>query len=97
MPGTTGAEAGANFDYGDAGALSFSYMWTNEYKAPWHIEMDKFYQNDKKTKVDYLHSLGAKYDFKMTSCWKRRLVRLKAISTSILPKPAINLILPERR
>ncbi len=98
MPGTyRGAEAGANFDYGDAGALSFSYMWTNEYKAPWHIEMDKFYQNDKKTKVDYLHSLGAKYDFKMTSCWKRRLVRLKAISTSILPKPAINLILPERR
>ena len=65
MPGTyQGAEAGANFDYGDAGALSFSYMWTNEYKAPWHIEMDEFYQNDKKTKVDYLHSLGAKYDFK---------------------------------
>ncbi len=55
----SGAEAGANFDYGDAGALSFSYMWTNEYKAPWHIEMDKFYQNDKKTKVDYLHSLGS--------------------------------------
>ena len=27
MPGTyQGAEAGANFDYGDAGALSFSYM-----------------------------------------------------------------------
>ncbi|WP_312692602.1 chitoporin ChiP [Kosakonia sp.] len=65
MPGTyQGAEAGANLDYGDAGALSFSYMWTNEYKAPWHIEMDKFYQNDKKTKVDYLHSIGAKYDFK---------------------------------
>ncbi|XTZ37269.1 chitoporin ChiP [Salmonella enterica] len=65
MPGTyQGAEVGANFDYGDAGALSFSWMWTNEYKAPWHIEMDKFYQNDKKTKVDYLHSLGAKYDFK---------------------------------
>lgn len=59
-----GAEAGANFDYGTAGALSFSYMWTNEYKAPWHIEMDDFYQNDKKTKVDYLHSVGAKYDFK---------------------------------
>ena len=60
----SGAEAGANFDYGTAGALSFSYMWTNEYKAPWHIEMDDFYQNDKKTKVDYLHSVGAKYDFK---------------------------------
>jgi hypothetical protein len=59
MPGTyQGAEAGANFDYGDAGALSFSYMWTNEYKAPWHIEMDKFYQNDKKTKVDYLQLAG---------------------------------------
>ena len=66
MPYLSGAEAGANFDYGTAGALSFSYMWTNEYKAPWHIEMDDFYQNDKKTKVDYLHSVGAKYDFKMT-------------------------------
>lgn len=65
MPGTyQGAEAGANFDYGDAGALSFSYMWANEYKAPWHTEVDKFYQGDKKTKVDYLHSVGAKYDFK---------------------------------
>lgn len=65
MPGTyRGAEAGAVADYGDAGALSFSYMWTDEYKAPWHTEMDKFYQSDRSTKVDYLHSLGAKYDFK---------------------------------
>ncbi|HBX11601.1 MAG TPA: outer membrane porin, OprD family, partial [Leclercia adecarboxylata] len=65
MPGTyQGAEAGAKFDYGDSGELSFSYMWTNEYKAPWHLEMDKFYQNDRKTRVDYLHSFGAKYDFK---------------------------------
>ncbi len=65
MPGTyQGAEAGANFDYGDSGALSFSYMWTNRYKAPWHIEMDDFRQNDRKTGVSYLHSLGAKYDFK---------------------------------
>ncbi|ELY3543463.1 chitoporin [Cronobacter turicensis] len=65
MPGTyQGAEAGANFDYGKAGALSFSYMWTNEYKSPWHLEMDKFYQNDRTTRVDYLHSIGAKYDFK---------------------------------
>ncbi|WP_333893608.1 chitoporin ChiP [Atlantibacter subterraneus] len=65
MPGTyQGAEAGANIDYGDAGALSFSYMWTNEYKSPWHLEMDDFYQNDKTTHVDYLHSVGAKYDFK---------------------------------
>lgn len=65
MPGTyQGAEAGANYDYGEAGALSFSYMWTNKYKAPWHTEMDGFHQNDRATKVDYLHSLGAKYDFK---------------------------------
>lgn len=65
MPGTyQGAEAGASADYGEAGLLSFSYMWSNAYKAPWHLEMDKFYQNDKATRVDYLHSLGAKYDFK---------------------------------
>ncbi len=65
MPGTyQGAEAGANIDYGDSGAFSFSYMWTNEYKSPWHLEMDDFYQNDKTTHVDYLHSVGAKYDFK---------------------------------
>ena len=46
------------------GALSFSYMWTNEYKAPWHIEMDKFYQNDKKPKLIISTRWGAKYDFK---------------------------------
>lgn len=65
MPGTyQGAEAGASFDYGDVGALSFSYMWTNEYKAPWHTETDHFYQHDRTTRVSYLHSIGAKYDFK---------------------------------
>lgn len=65
MPGTyQGVEAGANFDYGDAGALSFSYMWTDKYKSPWHLEMDSFYQGDRKSDVSYLHSLGMKYDFK---------------------------------
>jgi hypothetical protein len=65
MPGTyRGAELGANFDYGQAGELSVAYMWTNKYKAPWHLEMDTFFQNDKATKVSYLHSIGAKYDFK---------------------------------
>ncbi|AFJ47773.1 chitoporin ChiP [Shimwellia blattae] len=65
MPGTyQGAEAGAKFDFEQNGLLSFSYMWTNQYKAPWHIEMDRFYQIDGHTKVDYLHSLGARYDFK---------------------------------
>lgn len=65
MPGTyRGAEIGANLDFNTDGALSVSWMWADEYKAPWHTEMDKFYQNDMKTRVDYLHSFGAKYDFK---------------------------------
>ncbi len=64
-PGTyQGAEVGANFDYGTAGALSMSYMWTNKYHAPWYTEFDGFYQNDKTTKINYLHSVGLKYDFK---------------------------------
>ncbi|MFU2318419.1 chitoporin ChiP [Rahnella sp. PCH160] len=65
MPGTyRGAEAGYKHDFGDPGELSFSYMWADEYKSPWHLEMDDFRQNDKKTGVSYIHSLGAKYDFK---------------------------------
>lgn len=65
LPGTyRGAEAGANFDYDKAGALSFSYMWADQYKAPWHTELDDFYRNDRTAKVAYVHSLGAKYDFK---------------------------------
>ncbi|WP_249212923.1 MULTISPECIES: OprD family outer membrane porin [Tatumella] len=65
LPGTyQGAEAEAAFDYADYGALKFSYMWTNRYKSPWHIEMDRFYKNDRRSRVAYLHSLGAKYDFK---------------------------------
>ncbi len=65
MPGTyQGAETGANFDFGNDGALSLTYMWANEYKAPWHTKMDKFYRADRTTRVDYLHSFGAKYDFK---------------------------------
>lgn len=65
LPGTyQGAEAGADFDYADAGALKFSYMWADRYKAPWHLEMDHFYKNDRQSKVAWLHSLGAKYDLK---------------------------------
>lgn len=67
-------------------------MWTNEYKAPWHIEMDKFYQNDKKTKVDYLHSLGAKYDFKNDLVLEAAFGQRKVMSINTLPKPAISLI-----
>ncbi len=65
LPGTyRGAEAGANFDFGDSGALAFSYMWADQYKAPWHTEMDGFRRNDRITGVNYLHSIGARYDFK---------------------------------
>jgi hypothetical protein len=92
-----GAEAGANFDYGDAGALSFSYMWTNEYKAPWHIEMDNFYQNDKKTKVDYLHSLGAKYDFKNDLVLEAAFGQAEGYIDQYFAKPATNLISRARR
>ena len=65
LPGTyRGIETGAGFDYGDNGALGLSYMWADQYKAPWHTELDGFYRNDRTTRVSYLHSLGAKYDFK---------------------------------
>lgn len=65
LPGTyQGAEAEAEFDYADNGNLKFSYMWTNRYKAPWHLAMDNFYKNDRTSRIRYLHSAGAKYDFK---------------------------------
>jgi len=65
MPGTyRGAEAGYNHDFGDPGELSFSYKWADEYKSPWHLEMDDFRRADRTTGVSYIHSLGAKYDFK---------------------------------
>jgi hypothetical protein len=65
MPGTyRGVEAGYKHDFGEPGELSFSYMWADKYKSPWHLEMDDFRQNDRKTGVSYIHSLGAKYDFK---------------------------------
>ncbi|OKL81559.1 chitoporin [Escherichia coli] len=84
MPGTyQGAEAGANFDYGDAGALSFSYMWTNEYKAPWHLEMDEFIRTIKPPKLIIYTPLGRSTTSKITSYWKRRLVRPKGISINI--------------
>ncbi len=93
MPGTyQGAEAGASFDYGDAGALSFSYMWTNEYKAPWHTEMDKFYQADKKPMWIISTPSARSTTSKMIWCWKRRLVSPKAMSINISRRPAINLI-----
>ncbi len=65
LPGTyQGAEAEAAFDDAQAGAFKFSYMWANRYKSPWHLEMDRFYKNDRQSRIAYLHSLGAKYDLK---------------------------------
>jgi len=65
MPGTyRGAEVGYKADFGISGELSLSYMWADKYKSPWHIEMDDFRRNDRKTRISYLHSLGFKYDFK---------------------------------
>ena len=93
MPGTyQGAEAGANFDYGDAGALSFSYMWTDKYKAPWHTEVDGFYQNDKKPAFLICTHWVPSMTSKTISYWKRLLVRLKVMSINTLLKVPTSLM-----
>ncbi|MBV4368662.1 chitoporin ChiP [Erwinia phyllosphaerae] len=62
LPGTyRGVEAGAVYDFSAASRLSLSYMWTDEYKAPWYRNMYQFRKADGVTGVGYLHSLGAKY------------------------------------
>lgn len=64
LPGTyLGAESGYHHDFGDAGKLSFSYMWSDRYKAPWYENMYNFRKADGSTGIRYLHSLGLKYDF----------------------------------
>lgn len=65
VPGAyQGAEAGGNWDFGKYGALSASYLWSDKYKAPWYTEMYEFRGADNTTKIDYVHSLGLRYDFK---------------------------------
>ena len=65
LPGTyRGFEAGAIYDYGQAGALSLSYLWSDKYKAPWYRDLYDFRQADSQTDIRYLHSFGIKYDFK---------------------------------
>lgn len=65
LPGTyRGVEGGAVYDFSDAGELSLSYMWADEYKAPWYRNMYHFRKADGVTGVNYLHSFGVKYDFK---------------------------------
>ncbi|QKJ86384.1 Chitoporin [Paramixta manurensis] len=64
LPGSyRGFETGLSHDFGDAGVLSLSYMWADEYKAPWYRNMYNFRQADGVTGISYLHSIGAKYDF----------------------------------
>lgn len=65
LPGTyRGVEGGAVYDFTDAGEFSLSYLWTDEYKAPWYRNMYNFRKADGVTGINYLHSVGAKYDFK---------------------------------
>lgn len=65
LPGTyRGLESGAKYDFSTAGELSFSYMWSDYYKAPWYQHMYNFRKADGKTGIPYLHSIGVKYDFK---------------------------------
>lgn len=65
LPGTyRGIETGALYDFSETGSLSLSYMWSNKYKASWYRDLYNFRQADGKTGITYLHSVGAKYDFK---------------------------------
>ncbi|KAB8313017.1 outer membrane porin, OprD family [Erwinia endophytica] len=65
LPGTyRGIEAGTVYDFSEAGELSFSWMWADKYKAPWYRNMYHFRKADGVTGINYLHSFGAKYDFK---------------------------------
>lgn len=80
MPGTyRGAEAGVNVDYGDAGTLSFSYMWTDKYKAPRHSKMDGFRQNDKKPALPICTLWVSSMILKTICYWKPPLVWLRAM------------------
>lgn len=65
VPGAyQGSEIGGNWDFGDYGALSSSYLWSDKYKAPWYTEMCEFRAADNKTKIDYVQSIGMRYDVK---------------------------------
>ena len=63
LPGTyQGAEMGA-----DIGNLSLAGAWANEYKAPWFKDTYRLRQNDGETMVNWLYSLGARYNFEKAS------------------------------
>ncbi len=98
MPGTyQGAEAGANFDYGDAGALSSPTCGPTNTKRRGIWKWMSFIRTIKPPKLIICTPLGRNTTSKITSYWKRHLVRRKGISINILPKPATNLISPVAR
>jgi len=62
LPGTyRGAEVGTVKHVASVGELAVSYMWSDKYKAPWYQRMYDFRKADEKTKLNYIHSLGAKF------------------------------------
>ncbi|MFU9136228.1 chitoporin ChiP [Erwinia tasmaniensis] len=64
MPGTyRGIEIGGDYNFGEAGALAISWMWSDRYKAPWYQTLYEFRKADGKTEIAWLHSIGAKYNF----------------------------------
>ena len=59
MPGTyRGANMGADF-----GRLSVALAWADEYKAPWYENTNAFRKNDGQSRVPWLWSAGARYNF----------------------------------
>lgn len=59
MPGTyQGVNAGA-----DVGGLSVAFAWADKYKAPWFVNMNRFYKNDGESRVSQLWSGGVRYSF----------------------------------
>lgn len=62
LPGTyRGVELGTVSHFASVGDLSVSYMWSDKYKAPWYQHMYDFRKADGTTKLNYMHSLGAKF------------------------------------
>nr|WP_240494259.1 OprD family outer membrane porin [Pantoea sp. 1.19] len=64
LPGTyRGVEAGIVQRVAGVGDLSLSWMWSDEYKAPWYRNMYRFRKADGVTGIPWLQSVGAKLQF----------------------------------
>lgn len=65
LPGTyRGVELGTLKHFTDSGDFAVSYMWSDKYKAPWYKKMYDFRKADGVTKLNYMHSVGAKFTSK---------------------------------